>query len=99
MASISDFSENELLELLQNEQGGGNSERRGMTVAEMRKATGRGAETIRNKIRDLLDAGLMEVNFVYITSINGQPRQVPEYCLVKGRTRPPPHHNGSPTPA
>ena len=86
MASIADFSEYELLELLQKEQGSG-SERRGMTVAEIKKATGRGAETIRNKIRDLLDAGLMEVHFVYITSINGQPRQVPEYCLVKGHTR------------
>ena len=86
MASIADFSENELLELLQKEQGSG-SERQGMTVAEIKKATGRGAETIRNKIRDLLEAGLMEVHFVYITSINGQPRQVPEYCLVKGHTR------------
>ena len=79
MASISDFSENELLELLQKEQVGSN-ERRGMTVTEMRKATGVGEQKLRQKIKDLIEGGLLEVHWVYITSIAGHPRQVPEYC-------------------
>ena len=84
MASVTELTENDLLNALREAFGSqGETQRWGMTTKELKKALGIGQQRIRDTLRELIDRGEVACHLTYMPSISGARMGVPEYYLVK----------------
>ena len=84
MASITELTENELLQALRDAFGSqGETERLGMTVIELKSALGINDERVRKILRELITKGDVASRKIPHIAINGSRAWIPEYYLVK----------------
>lgn len=78
----------EWLKELERIRGPKTADRRGWTIYEMKRATGRGDSYLRQRVRAAVEAGLMRCEFRPRPTITGRSQPVPVYVPVgqkKGR--------------